>query len=118
MQMGGTVFTGLVIDATGLKVKPAMAPRIVDPQGNEVYGTGMVNREYAVQQGLVGYARAVADAQRDGRVTDRPLVVKGTKALGTRSSDVQVSDATAQQIREAAQHLSFLEQCRVMIVVD
>ncbi len=46
-QLGSTrprarVFTGLIIDARGTGVRPAMAPKIIDEQGNEVYGTGYV----------------------------------------------------------------------------
>ncbi|MGD9167929.1 MAG: hypothetical protein PVH33_14550, partial [Syntrophobacterales bacterium] len=36
------VFTGLVIDARGLGARPAMAPKIVDESGREIYGSAMV----------------------------------------------------------------------------
>ncbi|MBW1683090.1 MAG: hypothetical protein JRJ83_17035, partial [Deltaproteobacteria bacterium] len=53
----GVTYTGLVVDARGFRVKPAMSPRILDEDGNEVYGSASVSREYAVQQGMAGYAK-------------------------------------------------------------
>ncbi|MBC6950450.1 hypothetical protein DWB58_21185, partial [candidate division KSB1 bacterium] len=51
--------TGLIINAKGLSVTPAMAPKILDEDGNEVYGSKYVDREWAVKQGMVGYAKDV-----------------------------------------------------------
>lgn len=112
------VFTGLIIDARGTGVRPAMAPKIIDAKGNEVYGTGYVNREYAVQIGVIGYEKDVNRAKTNERVTDNPLVVKAVKSSGTNSCDVVVSDADAQMIVSAAQNLNFMEKCKVMIILD
>jgi hypothetical protein len=112
------VFTGLIIDARGTGLRPAMAPKIVDTQGNEVYGTGYVNREYAVQIGVIGYEKDLNRARGNERVTDNPLVVKAIKASGTNSCDAVVSDADARMIVAAAQNLNFMEKCKVMIIVD
>lgn len=34
----GVVYTGLIVDATGLGARPALAPRILNQDGQEVYG--------------------------------------------------------------------------------
>jgi hypothetical protein len=112
------VFTGLIINAKGTDLRPAMAPKIVDEQGNEVYGTGYVSRDYAVQIGVVGYEKDVTRASKNERVTDNPMVVKGVKATGTNSCDVVVSNTDAQRILAAAKNLNFMEQCKVMIILD
>jgi hypothetical protein len=112
------VFTGLVVDARGLNARPAMAPKIIDESGQEVYGSAFVSREYAVQQGMSGYAKAIDAAQENGRVTDNPLTVKGLRTDGPGRCDIVISDADASRIRNAAEHLSFMKKCRVMIVVD
>ena len=114
----GGVFTGLVVDARGLNARPAMAPKIVDESGQEVYGSAFVSREYAVQQGMSGYAKEVNAAKGNQRVTDNPLTVKGLKTDGPGRCDIVISDADASRIRNAAEHLSFMKKCRVMIVVD
>jgi hypothetical protein len=111
-------FTGLVVDGRGLKIKPAMAPRILDEQGTEVYGSTYVSREAAVQQGVAGYAKDLNAAQSNPRVTDKPLVVKAIKASDSGPSDIVVTNADAERIKGDPSHLGFLQKCRVMIVLD
>lgn len=112
------VFTGLVIDARGLQARPAMAPKILDENGNEVYGSMIVERDYAIQQGMTGYARDLTAAQSNPRVTSNPLSIKGLKTDGAGAANIVIRNADAQTIRAAADNLSFLKKCRVMIVLD
>lgn len=112
------VFTGLVIDARGLGARPAMAPKIVDESGKEIYGSAMVNREFAVQQGMVGYAKDLGAAQGNNRVTDRPVTIKALRTSGAAKCDVVISDSDAAKLTSAAENLSFLQKCRVMVVLD
>ena len=95
-----------------------MSPKILDETGKEVYGTMNVDREYAIQQGMSGYARDLTAAQSNPRVTNNPLSVKGTKTEGAGRSDIVISNADAEQIRTNAENLSYLKKCRVMIVLD
>jgi hypothetical protein len=114
----GPVYTGLVVDARGLKVRPAMSPKIVDETGAEVYGSMVVDKEYAVSQGISGYARDLTAAQGNQRVTNNPLTVKGVSAEGAGKADIRIGNDDAGRIRSAAASLSFMKQCRVMIVLD
>ena len=115
---GGEVFTGLVVDARGIQARPAMSPRIIDENGREIYGSMNVEREYAVQQGMSGYARDLTAAQSNTRVTNNPLSVKGLKTEGAGRSDIVIAKADAEKILAAGDNLSFLKKCRVMIVLD
>ena len=112
------VYTGMVIDARGLGARPAMAPKIVDESGKEIYGSAMVNREFAVQQGMVGYAKDLSAAQGNNRVTDRPVTIKALRTSGAARVDVVISDSDAAKLTSAAENLSFLQKCRVMVVLD
>jgi hypothetical protein len=114
----GVTYTGLVVDARGIQARPAMSPRIYDEDGKEVYGSANVDREYAVQQGMSGYARDLTAAQSNQRVTANPITVKGLRNGGAGRSDVVISNADAQQIRASAENASFMKKCRVMIVLD
>ncbi|UCD33212.1 MAG: LPP20 family lipoprotein [Desulfobacterales bacterium] len=118
MEHSSAVYTGLVVDARGLSARPAMSPKILDENGQEVYGSAFVSREYAVQQGMSGYAKDIAAAQRNQRVTDNPITVKGLRTEGPGSSDIIISNADASALRSASENLSFMKKCRVMIVVD
>ncbi len=112
------VFTGMVIDARGINARPAMAPKILNENNEEVYGSAYVSREFAVQQGMSGYAKDLTAAQSNPRVTNSPLTVKGLRTEGHGRSDIVISNADASKLRSASEHLSFLKKCRVMIVVD
>lgn len=112
------VYTGLVVDARGLGARPAMSPKILDEDGKEVYGSAFVSREYAIQQGMSGYAKQMEAAQANSRVTDNPLTVKGLSTKGPGQCDIVISNADAAMLRSASENLSFMKQCRVMIVVD
>ena len=114
----GDIFTGLVIDARGLAARPAMSPKVVDENGKEVYGSMNVDRLYAIQQGMTGYARDLTAAQSNPRVTNNPVSVKGVKADGPGKCDIMISNADAEKIRASGDNLSFLKKCRVMIVLD
>jgi len=112
------VYTGLIIDARGKGLVPAMSPRVVDPKGEEVYGASFVSREFAISQGVVGYGKNVDAAKKSDRVKGNPLVVKAVNASGATKTDVVISQNDANALREIAQKQTFLKECRVMIVLD
>ncbi len=112
------LYTGLVLDARGFKGRPAISPKIYDENGAEVYGTLIVSRKYAMQQGICGYARDLTAAQNNPRVTNKPLTVKAISAEGASMTEFKISNDDAKQIRAAKDNLTFLQKCRVMIVLD
>jgi hypothetical protein len=114
----GVAYTGLIVDARGLGIRPAMAPKIMNEDGKEVYGSAWINRDWAVREGMVGYLKDPVAAQSNPRVTDKPLVVKAVKASGDARVDMVISNADAASLQGASQTLSMLEKCRVIVLVD
>ncbi len=114
----GPVFTGLLVDAKGLGIRPAMAPKIIDENGREVYGAAYVRGDLATKLGMVGYSKSIDTAKINERISENPLIVKGIKAAGDSGSDIVITSADAEKVRTAASGMDFLEKCRVMIVVD
>jgi hypothetical protein len=112
----GGVATGLVIDGRGLGLKPALLPKIIDSQGQEIYVGQVVTRTNAVEQGVAGYAKDVNAAANNFRVTDNPAVIKGLRASGTARTDIVVGHADAQTLRQLGSKGDFLQHCRVIIV--
>jgi len=112
------IYTGLVVDARGLGVRPAMSPKILSEDGREVYGSARVNRDWAVREGMVGYLKDPATAQTNPRVTDRPLMVKALKVSGDGRVDMVISNNDAATLQSVTQNLSMLEKCRVIVLVD
>lgn len=113
------VYTGLVIDARGLGVLPALAPRVLDADGKELYGAALVSREWAVKYGMAGYAKTVDGARGlKDRIGDNPAVVKAVRADGSAKTDLVLSAEDAASVRSSAQNLKFLSEARVVVVVD
>ena len=110
--------TGVIIDARGLKARPAMAPRILDQNGNAIYGPGKYSREYAVTNGVAGYSKTLEAAQNDDRVKGNPLVVKGVSTAGKNKTDVVISNVDVSKIDLANRSYNVLKDCRVLILLD
>ena len=116
IEFKGGVATGLVIDGRGLGLRPALLPRIVDPEGQEIYVGQVVTRTNAVEQGVAGYAKDVKAAANNFRVTDNPAVIKGLRASGSAGTDIVVARADAQMLHQLGGQGDFLQNCRVIIV--
>jgi len=112
----GGVATGLVIDGRGLGLRPALLPKIIDMQGQEIYVGQVVTRTNAVEQGVAGYAKDVNAAANNFRVTDNPAVLKGLRASGSTRTDIVVGQTEAQMLRQLSNKGDFLQYCRVIIV--
>lgn len=111
-------YTGLIVDARGLGLRPAMSPRILDEEGREVYGTALVKRDYAIRQGMAGYAKDVDMASANDRVGENPLYIPAVDIAGAAGTDVVISNKQAESIRAAKETPAYLAQCRVMFVLD
>ncbi|PID30971.1 MAG: hypothetical protein CR982_00475 [Candidatus Cloacimonadota bacterium] len=110
-------YTGLVIDCSALSLRPALAPKVLDPEGREVYGSAFVSRNFAVEQGMVGYLKDISKAAGNPRVGDNPLVIKAIDITGTNSTDVIISENDAKKIKDLAEKINFLRECRVILII-
>jgi hypothetical protein len=104
--------TGLVVDARGLKVTPALAPRILDDAGKSLYGAEALNAEARKSLGVAAYFQGLDEAKKQVRVGERPLVVKASKADGT---DLVLAADDAKKIDGNA---AYLAEGRVIIVTQ
>lgn len=111
-------YTGLVVDARNIGIQPAMAIRILDENGRDVYGPAFASREFAVQKGMSGYETDFDAATANPRIGDAPLIVKGLRTEGPGQCDIVIANADAARIRKSSDHLLFLRECRVLIVLD
>ncbi|MFQ5650865.1 MAG: hypothetical protein ACE5IY_13065 [bacterium] len=113
----GEAYTGLILDARGLEVKPAILPRILDENGEEVYGLNYVRRKKAVEQGMVSYKWTMKEALRDRRAGKKPLLICAAGKSGRLQSDLIVSANDAVLIHAAAKTQNFLKLARVILVI-
>lgn len=140
-------FGTVTVDGREAGLKPALQMRIVDPQGNEVYGPKTVKPLRAREAMLARYVTAppgpqgtfgpvfpsppyltlaliawppVERVQRDP--TPRPrgeegLVLQAAAARGTLRADVVVTEEEAARLREADRQSGVLREGRVRVVV-
>ena len=101
--------TGLLVDATGLAVAPALGPRLLDEAGAEVYSPAVL-APAARAAGGAAYATSVAAARagQAARLGPAPRVVKAVRAEGP---DLVLADRDARDVRGRA----FLAAGRVVI---
>jgi len=111
-------YTGLIVDARGLGLKPALAPKLLDEQGKELYVGEVLTRDQAVQSGVAGYSKDLVAASRQARVTDNPLIVKGVRASGAKATDVVLGGADVRTILKDGVVAPYLRQGRVVLVYD
>jgi hypothetical protein len=110
-------YTGLIVDATGTELKPAMSPRITTKAGDEIYGTLKVNPNYVTDVGIAAYTYSIEEAQKlTERIGQNPLVVKALNARGPFLSDAVIDESDAQQIKDATLDINFLKKCKVVFV--
>lgn len=110
----GTPYTGLIIDARGLGVNPAIAPKILNEDGMEIFGTNYVDRDKAIESGMVAYTKA---GQNEQRVGSEPLLIRAVAASGPLKADVIVSNNDSALIHSAAHIQNFLKECKVVFII-
>lgn len=111
-------YTGLIIDARKLGLRPALVPKILNEKGELVYSSQSVGQQDIIRMGLVGYAKDVNAAARNQRVTADPVVVNGLNATGEKKTDVVIANRDAQVILTTAPYTGYLKNGRVMVVYD
>jgi len=111
--------TGLIVDARGLGLRPAMAPRVVvEGRDEELYGRANIDKSAAIRFGVVGYTDEVEKAKAlTERVGDKPMVVKAVAVSGAHGADTVLSAEDAAMVVAADMKASFLKECRVVFIV-
>ncbi len=118
-QPAAAGYSGLIIDAKGLGIKPALMPKIVSESDREIYGSANISRKFAVKHGMCGYAKDLESAKNlTDRIGTTPFIVKAIKAGGANKADIILSKADADAVQGAAKNAKFLSECRVVVLLD
>lgn len=111
-------WTGILVDAQGLGLAPALFPAVVTEQDEEVYGPSFADEERLAGSGMVGYYTSQSDAVLTDRIGSNPLVVRALTVAGSNSCDPVISDHDAGRMHSSAANLDLMSQCRVGFLVD
>ncbi|MBI2301182.1 MAG: LPP20 family lipoprotein [Armatimonadetes bacterium] len=113
-------YTGLVVDARGFGLLPAMSPRLVSAGGAEVWSVAAAPPELLQSTGAVGYVSDLSAALGGhcARVGDNPLVVRALGRHGSLKANPVLSLADAQTVQQENARSRFLDRLQVVFVVD
>jgi hypothetical protein len=112
-------YTSVIIDARGLGLERSMSPKIRRQDGSSVWAGENATPDYAIDEGIVGYARSMDEARSLVRAGSRPLVIEALDRYDTPfSSDPILDDEDADFLMEAAGRSDFLKTFRVIFIVD
>ncbi|MBR1761154.1 MAG: hypothetical protein IJ741_08245, partial [Schwartzia sp.] len=105
-------YTGLIVDCSGLGLRPVMSPVIKNADGTPIYGYKNLDSAKVIAKGMAGYTQNATSAPRAG---SRPLVVKAV-ALENHNGNPIVSVADANRILVENKASGFLDNCAVVFV--
>ena len=112
-----SAYTGLVVDARGIAVRPSLCFQLVDEDGREVYGPAYASREHVVAEGMCQYVPGLASVEKNPRIGGNPLIIKAIRVQPPGASNIVISDTDASRLRSSVEHLAFLKRCRVIVVI-
>ncbi len=120
-EVRSVIYTGIVVDASGLGLEATFSPVIYDTNGRAIYGMKNINKDYAISKGMVEYSTDVqAAAGGSTRAGANPLVVKATSVKGGGNSinpvNVVVSVEDGDKILLANEKAPLLSECAVVFV--
>ena len=105
-------YTGLIVDCSGLGLKPVMSPVIKNASGQPIYGYKNLDYDRVVSNGMAGYTSDVHNAVRAGT---NPLVVR---AIGQDNHNGNPIIATADANRVLIENgaTGFLDRTAVVFI--
>ncbi len=111
-------YSGLIIDARGLGIEPVLDPVVVSEQGDDVYSSVFISREFAVQNGVCKYICNMTQALQDPLVGPSPLVLKALRREGKQNATIVMSMSDYHALEKVTERHHFFNECRVIVVRD
>ncbi len=114
-EITSTNYTGIIIDARGLGVKPCLFPRIYNESMNEVHSVNFAEIHNIIENGVVLYSRT--ELHNNSRIGNNPLRIEAIGVMGKNLSDIKISSSDARLIHGSKNNLKLLKECRVAIII-
>ncbi|MCB1160642.1 MAG: hypothetical protein KDK45_24290, partial [Leptospiraceae bacterium] len=111
-------YTGLIVDARHLKgAKPSLFPRIKTDDGLDIYSQYLVNRDYAIEQGLALFQIDPMHAMEDKRVGNKPYFVVANSVSGEVKTNFSIATVDAVKLLSHPETRKNLKMCKVIILL-
>ncbi len=104
-------YTGVIIDCTGLGLRPAMSPVIKAENGQPIYGYKNLDVDKVVQNGMASYAHSDAEATRAGA---NPLRLRAVSVDRSANPVLSAGDANRLLLENSAS--GFLDATNVVFI--
>ena len=122
-------FTGLIIYVenelpvrgepySSVKLKPALFPKIYDPNLNLVMSYRNVERAMLLEHGMLSYGVAPDKNRHKDRVGNFPLRIVARGLFGTAHTDLIISDSDANSLLENVYMREALQQGRILVLYE
>ncbi|MCB1146542.1 MAG: hypothetical protein KDK41_08250 [Leptospiraceae bacterium] len=111
-------YTGLIIDARGIKFNPSLGPRIYSPEGRLLYGPEFVSKNAGVTRAVAGFSENLTDRETQLRAGRMPLLAVAMSAFGENNTDVVISEADARRLFDHEDSIRSLLGCRVVFLYE
>ena len=105
-------YTGLIVDCSGLGLKPVMSPVIKNASGQPIYGYKNLDYDRVVSNGMAGYTSDVHNAVRAGT---NPLVVRAI-GLDNHNGNPIIATADANRVLIENGATGFLDRTAVVFI--
>jgi hypothetical protein len=114
-------YTGIIIDARKLALKPALYPQIFSYSGILLYNQSMVKLDEAQFSTIVGYSRSMDRAVTMSRVGSNPLKIAAiavVKAANGENTDIILNSNNSNAFHQAASDGDLLSKAAVVIIIN
>ncbi|HXI04310.1 MAG TPA: hypothetical protein VNI57_14155 [Candidatus Saccharimonadales bacterium] len=130
---GGQAPTGIVIDARGSEARPSLFPRLIGPDGTEIWSRQKAAGPSCREKGMASYARVSRAPVADDDVTERvkllrtpmyaragssPIRIQAVGAAGNPTTDILLDADGAAKLQSSPAGRRLLDDCRVLILLD
>jgi hypothetical protein len=114
----GATCSGILIDARDIGFRPALFPRVVTENGEEVIGPGFAESERLSDWGQLALYRDRLAALAGDRIGPNPLAIRALRATGTNSADIVISQGDALRVHGSRGNMLLVGACQVGLLVN
>ena len=111
-------YSGLLVNASDLNVKKALAPRIYSQDGRLIYGPEFISRVAGTQRGIVSYVSSFNDREVLNRLGKNYLLTSALATRGKFRTDLVISLEDTARLFDSSISATNLLKCRVVILTS
>jgi hypothetical protein len=108
-------YTGVIIDCRNYKLTPALFPKILNDQGQEVFSINFCDPGVAAEGGLVLFT--TDDPYNNPRIGYNPLRIQALGTSGAQQTNIRISSYDARRLHGSQKNLNLLKECRIAIII-